>query len=209
MKYTLVNHVQMKMVMWLSWLLLIILCHVFTGVCPVFGFSTHNITISRAFDQIQASVDSPITITVNFTSLEPFDLRGFYYAVHIPEGLSVDTESVRINGSVISSYIDESGLSEDIYNGCIPYRWILETPTAFGENNPVSQNSTVEIVYSVTSSQEGALDFDEFHWVGYYQEAVDGQGSAFGHSQTEDQQTISFFENTPPQPPQNFRKMPF
>jgi hypothetical protein len=68
-----------------------------------------------------------------------------------------------------------------------------ELPPSFGENNPVSQDSTVEIVYTVTSSNAGAFSFDEFNWVGYYQDASVGMRSAFGYSENDDQQTIRFF----------------
>ena len=53
---------------------------------------------------------------------------------------------------------------------------------------------TAEIVYSATSSQAGTFDFDEFHWVGYYQNAPESQRAAFGYNQTGDQITFSFQE---------------
>jgi len=79
-------------------------------VSPVFGFSTHNGAIFRTFDRVQSEAGGSITVTVRFTNAETSDLRGFYYTEHIPEGLGVDTGSVKINGSAISCLV-ESGIS--------------------------------------------------------------------------------------------------
>ena len=160
----------------------------------VFGFSTHNTTISRIFDRVEAVVGESVTVIVSFTNNETNDLRGFYYTEQIPDGLLVTTVSVEIDGSGISNYTADSGSSGEVYAGSFPYRWVLESPTDFSENNTISENSIVEIVYSVTSSQAGDFDFDEFNWVGYYQTAPEGERAAFGHSEDVDKQTIAFTE---------------
>ena len=130
------------------------------------GFSTHSTTIFRSFDKDEAVVGESIVVTVSFVNAEANDLHGFYYAEQIPDGLSVDTISVQIDGSTITNYAVESGSSGDVYPGSVPYRWVLETPTTFAENNPIPENATVEIVYTITSTQTGTFDFDEFSWVG-------------------------------------------
>ncbi len=172
----------------------IVLCLLFLLHGAAFGFSTHTTSISRTFDPVEAEVfvGEEITVTVNFTTEEVNDLRGFYYTDQIPEGLTVNTVSVKINDGDVSDYIFEYDSIGDVYAGCIPYRWVLETPTAFLENNPVPPNYTVEIVYSVSSTQEGTFDFNEFDWVGYYQDAAEGYREAFGHSEDADRQTITF-----------------
>jgi len=58
--------------------------------------------------------------------------------------------------------------------------------------NPISPGSEIEIVYSISSSQPGGFNFDEFNWVGYYQDAAAGMRAAFGHSEDVDKQTITF-----------------
>ncbi len=178
-------------------ILLVLFCFISLYVGPVFGFSTHTIAVSRTFDKEEAVVSEPIMVTVNFTNLESNDLRGFYYVEQIPQELSINTISVRINGSNISNYMVESGSSGAVYDGCIPYRWIIERPSNFTENNPISQNSVLEVVYSFSSSQAGSFNFDEFHWVGFYQTAPAEQMAAFGHSEDTDKQTITFTEAPP------------
>jgi hypothetical protein len=163
----------------------------------VFGFSTHSTTIFRSFDKDEAVVGESIVVTVSFVNEDAYELRGFYYAEQIPDGLSVNTSSVKIDGSTISNYVGESGSSGDVYPDFVPYRWVFETPTIFfAENNPISSGSTVEIVYSISSSQAGAFNLDEFNWVGYYQDALAGMRAAFGHSENVDKQTITFTDST-------------
>ena len=76
-------------------------CFVVISSILASGFSTHSTTISRSFDKDEAVVGDPITVTVNFTNEEADDLRGFFYTEQIPDGLSVDTISVQIDGSTI------------------------------------------------------------------------------------------------------------
>ncbi len=118
----------------------------------VFGFSTHSTTISRSFDKEEAVIDEPITITVSFINEEAYDLRGCYYTEQVPAGLSVVTDSVQIDGSTISNFVGESGSSGDVYSGSIPYRWILESPTDFAQDNPISAGSTAAIPAPLYSS---------------------------------------------------------
>jgi hypothetical protein len=170
----------------------------------VFAFSTHNTTISRTFDPAPpiAVVNDSITVTVRFTNSESITVRGFYYTEQIPQGLSINTVSVGIDGNDVSSYTLEYGSSGDVYPSYIPCRWILETPTAFSENNPIGSGVTLEIIYDVTSSQEGTFDFDEFNWVGYYQDGDVGQRAAFGHSEDGDMETIDFILPPMNEPPE-------
>ena len=170
-----------------------ILC-LFIVNSQAFCFSTHTATISRTFDSVEAAVGETITVTVNFTTSEVNGLRGFYYTEQVPEGLTIDTKTVavEIDDKSISSYVFDVGSAGDVYSGYIPYRWILETSPSFEENNPIPPNQTLQIVYSFRSAQEGTFDFDEFHWIGHYQEAPLGEKAAFGHSEDSDQQNIMF-----------------
>ncbi len=127
-------------------------------------------------------------------------MRGFFYTEHIPDGLQVNSISVSImntSGTLvfIDNYTFESGTSGDVYQGYTPYRWVVETPPSFSEDNPVlsDPNGSLEIVYTVTSATSGAFDFEEFCWVGYYQDIVE---STFGYSEASDSQTVLF--DSPP-----------
>ena len=176
---------------------LVMMCLILLANSHALGFSTHNTTISRTFDTVETGVDGSITVTVDLTNSEANDLKGFYYAEHVSQGLTISTISVKIDGNDISDYLFESGSVGDVYPGCIVCRWILETPTTFDENNTISSGSTVQIVYSVSSGQEGTFHFDEFNWVGYYQNTPEVERAAFGHSEADDQKTITFtYDNT-------------
>lgn len=180
-------------ILWFSLTLLFISLLVYTP--SSFGFSTHPSTTSsfRIPDKAQAFTGDSITITTRFTNNESISLRGFYYVDHIPEGLTVNTKRVTIDGNDVN-YIEETGLVGDIYAGAVPYRWILETPPAFGENNPISPVSVLEIVYSIMSEQEGLFDLHEFHWVGYYQDANVGERSAFGYNKDPNISSLSWVQ---------------
>ncbi len=90
---------------------------------------------------------------------------------------------------MISNYRYESSSAGDVYFGCNSSRWILETPAAFTENNIISSGSTVEIIYSVSSAQEGTYNLDEFSWAGYY---AGGSRGSYGHSEDADNKLITF-----------------
>lgn len=155
----------------------------------VFAFSTHNVTLERTFNKVQERVNEQITVTATLINQESNPLRGVYFAEHIPQGLSVQTVSVKVDGNNVSNYATETGLSGDVYAGCVPHRWILETPSAFSENNPIASGGSVEIVYLLSATQSGAFVLSEFNWVGYYQASAD---AAFGYSETSDSKTLGF-----------------
>jgi PKD repeat protein len=170
----------------------LLVCFLVFSFTSAIAFSTHSTTIYRSFVKQEAVVGESITVTVSFVNQETYELRGFYYTEQIPDGLTVNTISVKIEGGTISNHVWESGSSGDVYQGFIPFRWIFETPVNFAENNPISPGSTIEIVYSISSLQPGTFSFNEFNWVGYYPNAQAGMKAAFGHSENADKETITF-----------------
>ena len=168
----------------------ILICLSLIFISHVFSFTTNNTTITRVFDKNVAGINDPITVTLTLTNNESSSVLGFYYAEQIPQGLVVSTTSVKINGVTVSNYIFESGSIGDVYPGNVVYRWILETPNAFTENNPIPSGMSTEIVYSITSAQAGTFNLDEFDWVGYYQ---GGSEAAFGHSEVGDKKSIRIY----------------
>ena len=162
---------------------------------PVAAFSTHNVTVKRSLYKTEAVVGETIRVTVTLSNLETAILRGFFYSDHIPQGLSVTTESVTVDGAPISGYTYESGGSGDVWTGSITHRWILETPISFTEDNPVPSGASVEIVYLLSSPATGTFELNEFNWSGYYPDSFD---AAFGHSETSDRTTLEFLEEGEP-----------
>lgn len=153
------------------------------------AFTTHNTTLSRSFDKLEEITGGTIRVTVSFANLETASLRGFFYSDHIPQGLTVNTESVVLNGSPVNGYTYETGVAGDVWAGSITHRWTLETPADFSENNPVQSGASVQIVYLLTSSRRGTFQLKEFNWAGYFQNASD---AAFGHSESSDARTVEF-----------------
>ncbi len=156
-----------------------------------FGYSAHETEVSRTFSNIDALPGSTVIVTVKFSNFEEIDMKGFFYSEHIPENLQVAPISVSINGKSLSedSYFFEPGSNGDIYEGYIPYRWILEKPPFFDTDIPVPGNDYIKIIYSVSYTDTGVFEFIGFNWAGYFQEISD---SSFGHSEDQDRQTITF-----------------
>ncbi len=160
-----------------------------------FGFSTHNVVVSREFDAVTTRVDEPVHVTLTLANMESHRLRGFYYAEHIPPGLTVETGSVRIDGDEILDYLFESGAVGSVYPESRVVRWVFETPTHYAQSHPVPPAATVEIAYALRAGAEGEFRLDEFHWVGYFEDAQEGEKAAFGFSDSEDQEVVQVWED--------------
>jgi len=155
----------------------------------IVGFSVCSegaITANREFGSLVAGVGEPITVTFTLSNTDGADIRGFYYADHIPSGLSVTNVSVLVDGSPISSspspstgeYLFEQGSIGEVYPDCRPYRWILEIPPGNDQNNPVSGSVVIE--YQVQSATDQLCTFPNYNWVG----ELDGGGSGvFGYDE--------------------------
>ncbi len=152
------------------------------------AFSTHDTTITRSFDKSSAAVGESIVVSVLFTSLESAELRGFYYADHVPDGVDVETVAVRLDGSEIDDILYEMNAAA-VYPEHTTHRWILEVPPDFTANNALAESVSLEIVYSIGVASEGAFSFEEFHWVGQFES---GARPAFGHSEDSDHQEIIY-----------------
>jgi len=171
---------------------LVILCFTIFGEGIASGFSSHGANFSRAFDITEVQSNQPITVTINFSHAEPYDMRGFYFTEHLPVGLQVDPVSVSIGDRPFVAYTFESGFSGEVFAGNIPYRWILEFPPDFEAENPIPSGSNVQIVYTITSQFRGYYSLYESSWAGYFPDAPGGEAAAFGHSESDDWQTVFF-----------------
>jgi len=154
-------------------------------------------TTTRTFSRDLSRTNSPIIVTVTFTNADAGSYRGFYYTEQLPSGLSVTPLAVSLNGTPISNYTFETGLSGDVYPGCTPQRWILETPPAFAESNPVTLSGQVQITYSINSSSAGLFRLQQFSWTAL---DADTNTAAFGTSAITDQHTVAFLATTNPVP---------
>jgi hypothetical protein len=163
-----------------------------------FGFASDKAFLTRGFDTNSASTNTPITVTVVLSNADATALRGFYFVEQVPIGLTVTTLGVSVNGQPVANYTSETGLPGDDYPGYTPYRWVLETPTAFSENNPVPPGASAQVQYALSSAQTGTFTLPEFSWSGFY---VANTNACFGYSESNDVQAISFVAAPPPNYP--------
>jgi uncharacterized repeat protein (TIGR01451 family) len=158
-----------------------------------FGFSSDNSSLARSFNKTMALTNSPILVTAAFTNGGTNALRGFFYSEQLPSGLAVSTVSVTLNGQGITNFVLECGQDGDVYAGCTPWRWRLETATNFTEAHPVPAQGAVQISYTISSPTQGSFFCQQFAWVGWWPA---GTNASFGCSESANQQTVSFLTTT-------------
>src|SRR5712675_2038412 len=91
--------------------------------------------LARRLATVAALTNTPILVTVTFTNASTNALRGFFFGEQLPSALTVTPLSLTINGGAITNYVVENGQDGDVYPGCTPWRWVLETPTNFTKAN--------------------------------------------------------------------------
>jgi len=174
---------------WLLFCLAGLLCSHLTAL------SQGTFAVKRSLSATATRTNAPVTVTVAFTNSAVFGLRGFFYGEQLPSDLCVAPISVSVNGQSITNYRLESGMDADVYPGLTPWRWSLELPPSFAENNPVPAGSRVEIVYSVWAPMPGVYVLRFFDWAA---EASDTGLAQFGTSGPADQTSLAVSGNDPP-----------
>ena len=137
--------------------------------------------------------NSTILVTCTVTNASTNTLRGFFYGEQVPTSLTVMPVSVTLNGRSITNYLFESGQDGDVYAGCTPWRWALETPTNFSPANPFPPQGTVQITYSLAYSSPGSFSLQQFDRADYW---PPGTNAGFGYSEATDQQIVTFLVTT-------------
>jgi hypothetical protein len=160
-----------------------------------FGFSNDTASVTRNFARTFTLTNSSISVTCTVTNGGTNTWRGFFFGEQVPSSLSVTPLWVTVNGRNITNYVFESGLDGDVCSGCIPWRWLLETPTNFMQTNPVPPQGILQIAYSLTSASPGNFSLQRFDWADYL---APGTNAGFGYSETNNQQVLSYLQTTNP-----------
>jgi hypothetical protein len=153
------------------------------------GFQSSTSSLQRTFAGSVTLTNWPVVVTATFTNGDGTVLDGLFYSDQVPSTLSVTTLSLTVNGGAVTNYIFESGQDGDVYTGCTPYRWVLESPTNFPETNPVPSQARVQIVYAVSSLSPGSFALQQFSWVAYEPGLTN---VIFGYSEPVEQQILQF-----------------
>lgn len=148
-----------------------------------------NILVHRYFEPHDFSAVSSggaITVTLVVTNSEDVDLRGFYYSDQVPNGWSVNTTGVSVNGTPVADYTYGQGYADEIYTGFTPHRWALELPQGSGIFSPThpipASGGTAQIIYTMVVSGGSGSDYSLGHdgWAGWLE--TDPTGTAvFGY----------------------------
>src|ERR1035437_6245868 len=161
----------------------LMLCASGLSISAALGFSTDPSSLARNCGTTAATTNAPIVVTATFTNGAGLALRGFCFSEQIPSGLNVTMLGFTLNGQSVANYTFESGLDSDVYPGCTPYRWGLELPPGFSENNPVPVNASVQVQYSISSPAVGSFNLQQFSWAGYDPVSTN---ASFGYSESSD-----------------------
>ena len=127
-----------------------------------------------------------ITVTVDLINDEPVDLRGFYFSDQVPNGWTVGTAGVSVDGSPVHDFGYQQGAADEIYPGFAPHRWTLELPQGGGVFSPthpvLSNGGTAEIIYYMTigSGSGGDYSLDHDGWAGWLETTPAGT-AVFGY----------------------------
>jgi hypothetical protein len=113
----------------------------------------------------------------------------------LPSALTVSTLGVTLNGQGLTNFIFAAGQDSDAYPGCTPCRWVLEQPPGFAATNPVPSHTGVRIVYSISSSNSGVFNLQQFSWVQF---SLASTNAAFGYSENTNQQSVGFVTTAAP-----------
>ncbi len=173
--------------------LLLMLCLAAFSPPSAVGFSSDGSAVERVFTPAISLTNCPIRVTVTFTNGGANSLRGFFYSEQLPAELDVRTVGISLNGQVITNFAYDTDYVGDVYSGCIPRRWRLETPTDFVESNPLVELATCEIVYTINSPTQGSYNCQHFSWAGY---SPGSTNSSFGCSEPTQQQVVYFLTTT-------------
>jgi hypothetical protein len=111
-----------------------------------------------------------VTLTVGTGITDP--IKGFYLADEIPEDLTIETSSytATLNGSGLTSIMEETGSASAVYPSAVSYRLILETPPGFTEHNALQAGDELMLTYWVTIPSDAATGttyiFPGYSWIG-------------------------------------------
>ena len=125
-----------------------------------------------------------VTVTISVGSILGTSLRGFYLTDYVPWAYPVIKDTVTLNGANINSRIKrESITNQTNYPGFGLQRWVLETPTAWTENNPINSMSTLIIKYKYVFPRDApstTISLPGFSWVAVDPTQGDA-GDVFGY----------------------------
>ena len=159
------------------------------------AMTSGSLVLARTLDKAMAVTNSPILVTATLTNTGPDTLRGFHYFDEVPTGLTVATLSVSLAGRSLTNFSFASGMDGDVYSGCTPRWWWLETPANFAEANVVPPQGVVQICYSISCATTGSFSLQDF---GCAACKADKTNALYGYSGVADQQTVSFVRGDRP-----------
>ena len=138
---------------------------------PIILYASYQRKIFPSANRMSDSVKE-VTVLVEFINSNPYSVRGLVYSEQIETNIQVVPISVKINDRTINA-IRETGSVNEVYLGCVPYRWILEEPPFFPQNVPILPNDTLKITYSLQCDDNLVIEYNKDAVYGILDDNVD------------------------------------
>jgi len=159
----------------------------------LFGYSSSDVSVIKYYDSTRVLAGDSIIVTIEIQNFESEDLRGFFYTEFLPEDLIINPLSVKIDRSEVDNFIFEM-VTLPVYDSLSAYRWILETPPDFNENNTLLKEQLLEIKYSISTEAPDTFYLGKYNWAGYYLNIQ----AAFGYNDIAEVTEIIFINQSTP-----------
>lgn len=133
--------------------------------------TTTNLDISFDINNTNSKPAQKIPVSFILANKESNTLNGFFYSDHVSDSVTIETDSILINGSTVapSNYTYSAGASGEIYKNCKTHTWILQSPENYGGSNTIGSGSNsgkIEIHYSYLVKWSGVYHLEGYSWAG-------------------------------------------
>ena len=131
--------------------------------------SNDAINVVYTVNRTKVKPEQSIEITMQLINNTNHSMRGVYFSDHLPPDLIPQTTKVCINGIELGQASYSVNITfEQIYDGTMANRWILETPPSLNEAHPIpGQGGILEIIYTLSRPKEGNYQLSINNWVGF------------------------------------------
>lgn len=127
-------------------------------------------------------------------------LKGLVCSEQIPGDVSVVHSGVWFNGRLYYDLLQETGESNEVYGGYVPYRWVFQNPEDQFMRRALDPGDYVEILYGITTSAETTIELNKDGWYGgLYNDTL--KAPVFGFDSTNNA-VIRFIEEVTYYPPE-------
>jgi len=128
----------------------------------------------QSWQVIQTIPEQPVLLSqgadfeITVTNQSGEILHGLFVSDFMPSGWTPALTSAKINSSVISNILSETGSTGDVYSGLTSWRMVLETPPGFQEGHALNSADILQLKYHISAQNPGVFALPDLHVTGYF-----------------------------------------